>query len=240
MKALIGHTGFVGSNIKDQTKFDDLYNSKTIENIHNKEYDLIVCAGVKSVKWIANKNPRQDFQDIQNLINSINKVKFKKFVLISTIAVYDNPADNPYGQNRLYLETYLKNNYDNIFIVRLPALFGKGLKKNAIYDLLHEQSDYLPNSNSEFQYYCLDNIWKDINTALSNDIKTLNISTEPVKFYDIIKLFKGNIKQNNEKPITIENMISSHSNLWNKTGRYLYSSKEVLTELKEFIKKYEI
>ena len=41
--ALIGHTGFVGSNLKQQMFFTDYYNSKNIKDIHGKEYDEIYC-----------------------------------------------------------------------------------------------------------------------------------------------------------------------------------------------------
>ena len=71
----------------------------------------------------------------------MDTIKFDKFVLISTIAVYDNPTDNAYGRNRLYLENYLINNYENVSIVRLPSLFGEGLKKNSLYDLKNKDFD---------------------------------------------------------------------------------------------------
>ena len=42
--ALIGYTGFVGMNILQQKPFMFLYNSKNIEEIKGKEFDLIVCS----------------------------------------------------------------------------------------------------------------------------------------------------------------------------------------------------
>ena len=238
MKALIGHTGFVGSNILSQTTFDHCYNSQNIKDIRGKEYDLVVCAGVSSIKWKANKFPEEDFLQIENLINNLNQTNFKKIILISTIAVYDNPADNAYGRNRLFLENYLTNKYPTT-IIRLPALFGKGLKKNAIYDLLHQEHEYLPNSKSQFQYYSLDNLWSDICVAIEKHIKVLNIATEPVPFYDIMKLFNRTEVQNSNKPIITENMKSSHCHYWGKKGDYLYNSSEIMAELKQFIKKYD-
>ena len=35
-KALIGYTGFVGSNLQTQIKFDDFYNSKNIQDIKTR------------------------------------------------------------------------------------------------------------------------------------------------------------------------------------------------------------
>jgi putative intracellular protease/amidase len=61
-KALIGYTGFVGSNLQTQIKFDDFYNSKNIQDIKNKEYDVVYCAGAPAANWIANQKPTEDLQ----------------------------------------------------------------------------------------------------------------------------------------------------------------------------------
>ena len=68
-------------------------------------------------------------------------------VLVSTIAVYadsrgcDETSPLPagelpaYGRNRLQLERWVREDFPDALIVRLPALYGKGLKKNFLYDL---------------------------------------------------------------------------------------------------------
>ncbi|MEX1376222.1 MAG: NAD-dependent epimerase/dehydratase family protein [Eubacteriales bacterium] len=145
---LIGYTGFVGSNIAEQMPFDDLYNSKNINDIKGKDYDLIVCAGIRAEKYLANKYPEDDLNAIKDLIDILETVACKRFVLISTIDVYDRPvgADedtvidekmlHPYGKNRLFMEKWVSEHFDHYNIIRLPALFGKGLKKNFVYDCL--------------------------------------------------------------------------------------------------------
>jgi hypothetical protein len=42
--ALIGYTGFVGSNLDDSGQFDDKYNTSNIRDIDGKDYDLVVSA----------------------------------------------------------------------------------------------------------------------------------------------------------------------------------------------------
>lgn len=71
------------------------------------------------------------------------------FILISTVDVYDIKSGvdedyiiNPekadyYGRNRLEFEKFVKDKFPKFTIIRLPALFGSGLKKNFIYDLLN-------------------------------------------------------------------------------------------------------
>ena len=42
-----------------------------------------------------------------------------------------------YGKNRFWLEKKITENFPNHLIVRLPALYGKNLKKNFIYDYMN-------------------------------------------------------------------------------------------------------
>ena len=53
-------------------------------------------------------------------------------------------SDNGYGRNRLYLENYIRNNYHDYLIVRLPGLFGKGLKKNAFIRFIKQKLPIFP------------------------------------------------------------------------------------------------
>ena len=52
-RALIGHTGFVGSNLLNQQSFDDCFNSKNINEIEHKSFEQVICAGVSAVKCSA-------------------------------------------------------------------------------------------------------------------------------------------------------------------------------------------
>jgi len=148
MKILVGHTGFVGSNLMQNTNFDYCFNSKNIEESFGLNPDLLVYSGVPAEKFLANKNPENDFLIIINAIENIKKINPKQVVLISTVDVYPNPMQvnenaiieketvQPYGKNRLYLEEWVENNFENHLIVRLPGLFGKNIKKNFIFDLI--------------------------------------------------------------------------------------------------------
>lgn len=150
MNALIGHTGFVGSNLRKQYEFDAFFNSGNIEEIQNREFDLLVCAGVNAVKWYANLHPEEDEAGIQSLMDCLSTVKARHFVLISTIDIYpsfipspdessipDERSQDAYGRNRYQLECRVREYFPSSLIVRLPALFADGLKKNFIFDLLH-------------------------------------------------------------------------------------------------------
>jgi len=89
--ALIGYTGFVGSNLADQYAFDDVYNSKNIADIEGQEYDLVVSAANRADMWRINQEGQQDLAEIKEYIGHIEKAKIKKLVLISTVGVYKTP-----------------------------------------------------------------------------------------------------------------------------------------------------
>ncbi len=147
--ALVGYTGFVGSNIAAAHSFDALYNSKNITEAYGSAPDLLIYAGVKAEMFLANKFPDDDLREIEGACENIRKINPRNVVLISTIGVYadtssgdetttaDNGSLPPYGRNRLYLENRVREQYPQSLIVRLPALFGKNIKKNFIYDMIH-------------------------------------------------------------------------------------------------------
>jgi len=246
--ALIGYTGFVGSNLASQYTFDELYNSKNIADIENKGFDLVVCAGVSAVMWLANKEPEQDWKNIESLIEKLKTIKAKKMVLISTVDVYPNPQKvdenivpksdenpKPYGKHRLMLEEWILQQFSNVLIVRLPGLFGGGIKKNVIFDIIHDNMLDYHNGESIMQYYNLKNIWKDIFIALDNDITYLNIATQPITIFQIGQI-AGVTFTNPDAAKYIFDMQTKHSALYQSPAPgYLYSSDTILNQISEFI-----
>ena len=103
--ALIGYTGFVGSNLHLDYEFADVYNSKNINDIIDKEYDCIICAGITAQKWYANLHPNEDLEQINSLLNILKSVKTNLFILISTIDIY-NINDNNKNNVNLMKITY--------------------------------------------------------------------------------------------------------------------------------------
>ena len=91
MKALVGYTGFVGSNIYAAGDFDAVYNSKNIEDAYGTRPDLLVYAGLRAEKYLANHAPEQDMELIRQAEYNIEKIEPKKLVLISTVDVLKDP-----------------------------------------------------------------------------------------------------------------------------------------------------
>ncbi len=181
------------------------------------------------------------------MIECLRHVKINNLVLISTIAVYPTPINtdedstidlsklNTYGKNRLKLELALEEKFDTT-ILRLPALFGQGLKKNILYDLIHKKHLEKINTKSTYQFYNLNNINRDIDFALKNNIKKLNLATHPIKISEILNLcFDYDIKSNLNAEIRNENMITKFSRKVNSTSSYLYKKSEIIDDLNIFI-----
>lgn len=149
MKALVGYTGFVGNNICKKADFDSLYNSKNIVKAYGTKPELLIYAGLKAEKYLANHAPDKDMEQILQAEDNIEKIDPVRLVLISTIDVFQNPWNvnelskidteglHPYGYNRYQLECWVRNKYPDALIIRLPALFGFNIKKNFIYDYIN-------------------------------------------------------------------------------------------------------
>ena len=186
--ALVGYTGFVGGNIASSYDFDEMFNSKNITEAYGKGYDLLVYAGVRAEKFLANRNPQADRAMIHQAYDNIKRIDPKKVVLISTIDVYKETAGkdensempikdlHPYGKNRLELESLVRDNYDSL-VVRLPALFGKGIKKNFIFDALTLTPSMLAEDKYELLSAVSDLI-KNSYTKASNGFYTKNTENE--------------------------------------------------------------
>jgi hypothetical protein len=246
--AIIGYSGFVGSTLCNQFKFTDFYNSKNTSSLANRHYDFVVCAAAPGEKWKANQYPDMDLANIKSLASNLKSMNANLFILISTIDVYSNPTDVnedskttddkliPYGKNRLFLENFIRNNFSKYLIVRLCALFGKGLKKNFVFDLINNNQDYLPNPKSEFQFYPMSNLWKDIQQALNNSLTLVNFVSEPISAQEItLYTFNAKLPPRTKTKPKLYDVRTKYADLFNKTGNYIYRKKDILPKLKTFI-----
>lgn len=244
---LIGDTGLIGQNLLQHTSFTGTFNSTTIFNFDEiyVENSNVILSCLPATKWIVNKNKLNDLNNIHDIVNRLHKHKFSKLILISTIDVYlDSPLKvnedfNPeikklhYGSNRLLFEKMVTElfNYDQLYIIRLPALFGKFLKKNIIFDLINDNCTSNINANSYYQWYYLENLYKDIKDITEKfDGGVFNLFTEPVYTKTIIDTFFKEIKTYKEEALVQYNWTTKYG----KNG-YIKSAEETLTDLGKFI-----
>jgi hypothetical protein len=178
--ALIGYSGYIGSFLRKKKKFSLKYNSKNIRSIKNEEINDLYLAAPSALKYFANSHPNKDKQNIKNLIKYLKKINCKKIIYFSTIDACHPKKNDYYGTNRKYLENFIKKNFKNHLIIRLPGLFGWNLRKNFFYDILKNNSLKFHNSKTELQWYFIENILKDIKFLKKKKIKLINLVSEPI------------------------------------------------------------
>lgn len=245
--AIIGYTGFVGGYLDSHKKFSDRFNSINIQGIVEDSYECIVCAGAPGTKWFANKFPEQDKNKIDRLIANLARARTQKLVLVSTIDVYPYPSQvdessriqfeklTSYGANRRRLEQFIESNFSNSTIIRLPGLFGRGLKKNIIFDLITKTNlDKLP-ASGQFQFYDLADLPRDMDLIIEKDIDLINLVTEPLSVKEIYKeVFDINEIGNRAIHPPNYDVRTKYSNIFGGTN-YILSKKEVKQKLKNFL-----
>lgn len=245
--ALIGYSGFVGSTLLNQRKFTDLYRSTNIIDIRSKSYDLVICAGAPAKKWLANKDPVSDELVIDNLISHLQSVKAKKFILISTVDVFKSPQGvkensevlleglHAYGRNRFKLEEFVKCNFKNHLIIRLPGLVGRGLRKNIIFDFLNGNNLERIDSRNVFQFYPMQYLCQDINRALELNLDLLHLTAAPLTVEEVAELGFGIcFKNKTTEPVVRYDMETKYASYWGSESSYQYSKKDSLDAIKSY------
>lgn len=227
--AVLGYTGFVGSNILRLIDCEcDLYNSKNSEQLKNKYYNKIYCACLPGKKWLANKEPYNDFKNLISIMEILKTVKCNEFYLVSSQDCNSSQNSNEefstlpptiYGVHRLYFEKFVEENF-NAYIMRIGCLFGEGLKKNIIFDLLNDKVETI--DNTTYQLYFIDNIIKDFNYMRDNNIRLMNNFSEPVFVSDIAKCL--------DKHVNIVNTKTTYNN----KGIHILDKNSQLEYLKDF------
>ena len=178
-------------------------------------------------------------------MNSLSRVSCKKFILISTVDVFSDPMSknelsdisindlHPYGLHRRELEVFVKKQFEESLIIRLPGLVGAGLKKNIIYDLLNKNNLKLIDSRNTFQFYPVVNLWMDIQIALGLETDVVHLTAEPLSVSEISSQAFGFPFTNkvNENYISYD-FQSVFSEFFGGKGLYTYSKRESIQAIR--------
>lgn len=248
MDLIIGHRGFVGSNLSFQMPNALGAGKAEMESMAGRSFNNIYCAAPQAQKWWANQNPSEDLDQVNYLLEAclqLNCTDF--FYLFGTVDVYDPPINvteldvpheeaHAYGKHRYYLEQELLKIFGSrLQVLRLPALVGGGLKKNIIFDLMNDNNVNLINPNSSFQWFNLAKLPEVIAKAREIDAQVLNVATEPLPTATILnRWFPDACSKLNWEASPIEyDFRTIHGN---DGSPYLYSTQEVIeNHLKPYI-----
>lgn len=247
--ALIGHTGFVGSTLCRERRYDLLVNRQNLDALRGLRFEHVVCAGLPAAKWIANRDPEADRANVERLQDALASIHAERFTLISTIDVYpvtvehDEDFDcaklpnHAYGTNRLSFERFVRARFPDSVIVRLPALFGRGLKKNVIYDLLHDNHVEAINPESVFQWYPTSRLQAHLDLVEGAGVKLVNLFTKPLRTRAILeRYFPGKRAGIVQAPMVTYDLRTKHASLFGRTHGYIMRRAEVMDELGSYIR----
>ena len=246
--ALVGHTGFVGSELARTRDFAAGFRSTTIGDIADSAWDEVVCAGMPAEKWRANQDPEGDAAALERLWEPLSHVRTARFVLISTVDVYEHPEDrteqapadakHPYGLHRAELERRVASTFEESLVVRLPALFGPGLKKNALYDLLHGRPSPAP-KQALFQWYDLERLSADLDRLAFLRLSLVNLVPEPVSMEALAARCFPNAAWLANRPAARYSLRTRHAHELGGSDGFLHDARTSLEEIARFVARVE-
>ena len=248
-RALIGHTGFVGGTLFAGGDYTHGFNTGNFREMAGQHFDEIVCAGIPAVKWLANKEPERDRAAIAALLDALATATAERFTLISTIDVYPDPSlpldedarlegldNHAYGRHRLGVEQWVAARFPAHLIVRLPALFGTGLKKNIVFDLLHGNEVHKINPAAAFQWYPTARLAQDVDRARGSGLALVNLFPEPVATRVLIdRFFPGAPVGPAAEPAPRYDARSKHAALFGGHPPYVMDGGQVLDAMADFL-----
>jgi hypothetical protein len=246
--ALIGSTGFVGGNLAAAASYDVEVHRANVDLLRDRHFDRIVCAGLPAAKWIANRDPDTDRANVERLKNVLATVSAERFVLVSTIDVYpvtiggDEETDcaaapnHAYGSNRLRFEQFVRARFPAATIARLPALFGPGLRKNIVYDLLHDNGLDAINPASRFQWYPVARLASDLTAIETQGVTLVNLVTEPIATSTIVAQFFPDKKVGVKAAASAAyDLRTRHAALFGRRDGYMIGADAVLEALGDYV-----
>ncbi|GAA2749814.1 NAD-dependent epimerase/dehydratase family protein [Amnibacterium kyonggiense] len=251
--ALVGWTGFVGGNLARQREFGHRFSSRDSGTMRGRHFGDVVFSAARAEKWRANADPAADSAHVAELEDLVRSFTCERLTLISTVDVYDDPRDvdeeseiderdlHAYGAHRLRLERTAATAHEHVTILRLPGLFGPGLKKNVVFDLLHRNRLGALQPASAFQYYNLDRIAADVARAERADLRILNLAVEPITTADVVQeVFGREPLPAQSSPVVRYDVRTRHASALGGSGPYLYDRATTIAEMRSFVRSVEV
>ena len=206
---VVGGKGLVGSafvrNLNRKTGEFQIIQRENKEQFWGTECDVLIFANGNSFMYKADDDPSSDFLDsVVSVVEYVHKVKYKRFVLISSGSVYnkhtslemtlentviDQSCLSNYAYHKFIAEKYVQHFSKNYLIFRLGGLVGPGLKKNPVYDFIHQHKKVMISPDSRLNFIHTDFVAEAVlrllnvktiknecfNLAASNSIKIADI-----------------------------------------------------------------
>ena len=185
--ALIGANGFVGSAfarlLAGQAKVELLaVTRQNYESLVGTACDLVIEAACNARKFLADENPRADFEaSVAHRLRTLFDFPAPRHLHLSSVDVYhdltspastgeetaiDPAKTSTYGFHKLLAEQLVQHHAREWLIIRLAGMVGPGLKKNPVFDIL-ERRPLRIHPDSQYQFMHTDavagivwNLWQ--------------------------------------------------------------------------------
>ena len=126
--------------------------------------------------------------------------------------------------------------FPGAMIARLGGLFGPGLKKNAVYDLMNDNGVETINPESTFQFYDMSHLWRDLLRMEERGLSLTNFVTEPVSMREVVDAaFPCKVVGAAPSPRATYDIRTRYAEAMGASGEYLASKKTVLASLAKFV-----
>ena len=246
-RALVGWTGFVGGSLDARIAPVARFRSTDVDQLPAADVDEVVCAAAPAEKWRANAEPEADRAGIHRLVDALDGSRAGSCVLVSTVDVFadsrgvdettpaDTAQEQAYGRHRAELEEFVRRRFDDALVVRLPGMYGPGLKKNLVYDLIHQPGARFAHQDSSFQFYDVRDLWGHVLLARDAGLSVVNLATEPVTSAQVARECFGVDYRCDDRPQVAYDLRTAHAGaLAGREGPYLRSADEVLTGIRSW------
>jgi nucleoside-diphosphate-sugar epimerase len=245
--ALIGHGGFVASNLEVQARFDEQVEARAAERLRGRAFDLLVCAAPAGRRR-ARSDPEADRAAMQRLMEALGAISAARVLLLSTVEVFPHPErvdedapiepSAPYARHRRELELFCREKL-SATVVRLPLAFGPGLSTGVVFDLLAGGHPERIHPDALLQHYPIAHLWRDASLALERRIPELNLACEPITTRELaLRCFGQELTAYPVSAPGVCDVRSKYAPLWGgQPSGYLYPKASVLLELAGFVER---
>jgi hypothetical protein len=245
--ALIGHGGFVASNLQMQAHFDEKVDARAAESLRGRSFDLLVCAEPEGRRK-ARADPEAEAAAMRRLIEALGAISASRVLLVSTVEVFPRPErvdedaaispSLPHARLRRELELFCREKL-SATVVRLPLAFGPGLSAGVICDLLLGRGLDNIHPDALLQHYPIAHLWRDASMALERRIPELNLACEPIPTREVaLRCFGQELTAYPSSAPALCDVRSRYAPLWGgQPFGYLYPKARVLRELAEFVER---
>jgi nucleoside-diphosphate-sugar epimerase len=151
--------------------------------------DVLINAAGNSVKYLAERNPAEDFaQSVQLAVSAAKDFSPRLYVLASSVDVYaelDSAATTQedtrldarrvslYGFHKQLAELCVQRHASSWLILRLAGMVGSGLRKNPVFDILNDQPLRIA-AESRYQFMSTDDVaevsWQLVGDGVRNTV----------------------------------------------------------------------